>query len=298
MKHLKHPKLLIVRKFLFMSLFLGSAIWLPAWNTFSVTAKHDDEQIIPTTQHRQRVESVIGWSKIHVFYGNTSGLGVALNQQQWFSQVGQDRIVMELIGPNGYFIDLASNDAVNLSNTFALERYGWTGLCIEPNPIYWYGLSHRNCTVVGAFVGGSTEKVQVQFRGPYGGIIGENITKRTFRRKKQKREPVPALPLYERYTISLKEVLRKFHVPKVIDYLSLDVEGAEWLIMQDFPFDEYRMKVMSVERPPKHLRELLRSKRYILVKKLGFFGETLWAHESMKLTPEHPNLVVKAQTRT
>ena len=38
---------------------------------------------------------------------------------------------------NGYFIDLAANDAVKLSNTRALERdYGWSRICIEPNPRY------------------------------------------------------------------------------------------------------------------------------------------------------------------
>jgi hypothetical protein len=74
-----------------------------------------------------------GWHSINVYYGERSGLG-APEEQESFAQVHQDEIVLDLIGPNGYFIDLAANDAKDLTNTLALERHGWDGLCVEPNP--------------------------------------------------------------------------------------------------------------------------------------------------------------------
>ena len=37
-------------------------------------------------------------------------------------------------------------------------------------------------------------------------------------------------PLYE-------ACVRRFRAPRVIDYLSLDVEGAEEMVMRKFPFD-------------------------------------------------------------
>ena len=78
-----------------------------------------------------------GWHPIHVFYGEKSGLG-APDTQKWFAQVHQDEIVVDLVGKDGFFIDLAANDAKELTNTLSLERdYGWRGLCIEPNPGYW-----------------------------------------------------------------------------------------------------------------------------------------------------------------
>ena len=71
-----------------------------------------------------------------------------------------------------------------------------------------------------------------------------------------------------------------FDAPKVIDYLSLDVEGAETYIMRDFPFDKYKFKCMSVERPKDELLALLENNGY---KKVLDFkrGDTLWAHESV-----------------
>jgi hypothetical protein len=75
-----------------------------------------------------------GWHTINVYYGDRSGLGANPDIDYSFAQVHQDDIVLDLIGPNGYFIDLAANDAKDLTNTLTLERHGWNGLCIEPNP--------------------------------------------------------------------------------------------------------------------------------------------------------------------
>jgi hypothetical protein len=90
------------------------------------------------------MEDNSGWKKIHVFYGtrkhlpDVSSIGRrAFEKRTFFSHGGsdQDEIVLALFRGKrgGYFVDLAANDAVALSNTFALETdYGWNGLCIEP----------------------------------------------------------------------------------------------------------------------------------------------------------------------
>jgi hypothetical protein len=97
-----------------------------------------------------------GWKTIDVFYGKTQ-LPEDNPNQRWYSQVGQDEIVMALLNnkQGGYFIELAANDALTLSNSYSLERYGqWKGLCIEPNPMYWHDLSrYRTCQMVAAIVG-------------------------------------------------------------------------------------------------------------------------------------------------
>lgn len=228
-----------------------------------------------------------GWHPIHVFYGNASALlEGAPSNLTWFSQVRQDEIVYDLLGggSNGYFIDLAANDAWERSNTLGLEQRGWNGLCIEPNPIYWYGLSHRKCTVVGALVGSKVEHVNVSLRGAYGGIEG------LMDRRMANRFKEPQVQTEKRYTAPLIEVFERFQVPKVIDYMSLDVEGAEYLIMNDFPFDRYQMKLMTVERPNDDLKILLAQHGYIYLKDLVLWGETLWAHNSTGITPDHPKV--------
>lgn len=71
-----------------------------------------------------------GWHNILVFYGNEDLLPVPPSSK-WFSQAHQDEIVAALFRnqTNLYFLDLAANDAVYLSNTLGLERnLNWTGM--------------------------------------------------------------------------------------------------------------------------------------------------------------------------
>jgi len=227
-----------------------------------------------------------GWHPINVFYGERKGLfndapESIKESQESYSQVGQDSIVLDLMGSNGYFIDLAANDALDQSNSLALERKGWDGLCVEPNPVYWYGLSHRKCTVVGTLAGGSERtKVKVKFRGVFGGIVGKYSAKLANYKKE------PDAPEETRYTAPIVEILKKFNVPKTIDYMSLDVEGSEYEVMESFPFETYTIRLMTVERPNKKLQKLLKEKGYIFLTELATWGEYLWCHKSTGFSPE------------
>jgi FkbM family methyltransferase len=244
-----------------------------------------------------------GWSMIHVFAGNASHIVDASaipndyfyehdnnQQQQWFSQVRQDYIVANLLRGkrNGYFVDLAANDAIRISNTYALERYyNWSGICIEPNPIYWSSLSYRgskNCHVVGAVVGERRmQEVVFKFnaaKGPQSGIVGPNFDNnnqnkaRSLNNNKKEEQ--------RRSTVTLLEVLQRFDAPHVIDYLSLDIEGAEYFVLHTFPFDTYRFNILTVERPSAQLQALLKENGYILLKELRKWGETLWIHKDVE----------------
>jgi hypothetical protein len=217
-----------------------------------------------------------GWHTIEVFYGKTEYFEQKYPQNEWYAQVSQDIIVSRLFGEktHGYFIDLASNDAVDISNTYSLEKkLNWTGLCMEPNPVYWFDLAHRDCQVVGAVVG-EIRNEAVLFQktdvGYLGGIVGEEFDNHDENGGEM------------RYTVSLYEILNRFNAPKVIDYLSLDVEGAESLIMKHFPFHTYSFNVMTVERPKEDLKTLFEGFGYEYVGTVGGFGETIWVRSAIK----------------
>jgi hypothetical protein len=187
------------------------------------------------------------------------------------SQVGQDETVMRILDNKrgGYFVDLAANDAVELSNTLALEtRLGWTGLCIEPDPKYHKGFRDRRCTLVTAVAGKKDgEVVKFQFReGGFGGIVGFDNTESS----------VTAAF----HTVSLETIFDSLNVPSVVDYFSLDIEGAELYVMEKFPFHRYKFQVITVERP-RRLRVLLEQHEYVYVMDHGWFGDELYIHKSI-----------------
>jgi hypothetical protein len=189
------------------------------------------------------------------------------------SQCGQDLTIADIFKHKrkGIFLDLASNDATALSNTVVLERkYGWDGLCVEPNVIYMRGYAQRTCRLVQAVVG-PTDGVSVEFnfeRKGLGGIIGfdngpTNVTTE------------------EHNTVSMVHLLRDFGMPRVIDYFSFDVEGAEAWAMETFPWDQYTFLVVTVERPNQELKTMLKRHGYTYVCYHGGFGDELWIHKSL-----------------
>jgi hypothetical protein len=230
-----------------------------------------------------------GWKTVHVFYGAADIMPVPTAvkvPKMWVSQVGQDKIVFKLLGQKkgGYFIDLAANDPMWLSNSYALEtHHDWRGLCIEGNPYLLDGLSFRKCHVVGAVVSKNRlEKISYATRvggekanqAPLGGIIGPGMDNEGTNVNDDKEVTVT------KYTVSLLEIFERFNVPKEVDYFSLDVEGAESLILSTFPLDSYSFKILTIERPKADAKKILESYGYVCLKKIGGYGETLWAKRS------------------
>lgn len=200
----------------------------------------------------------------------------------WHSQTGQDKTISEIFENRaGFFVDLASNNAVEISNTFALEnRFGWDGLCIEANPIYWPDLLDRRCKLIMAVVGQSdNDKVNFNFRGQGGksGIIGAQFDNE---KPRAGVGPHGMQRVDAFHSVSLASILHDAAAPQVIDYLSLDIEGAELFVMTNFPWDKYTFLTLTVERPKK-LREVLEANKYVYVKEHGEHGDELYFHKDM-----------------
>eukprot|EP01079_Euglenida_sp_SAG-EU17-18_P004375 gene4375-4639_t len=134
-----------------------------------------------------KASGLSGFSHVSFYVGT----GYAFPASGSHSQVGQDLLVAQVHGSKkaGFYIDLASNDAVALSNTLMLERdYQWRGVCIEANPTYFWKLASRKCHVVcgqtptplpshvAAAVGyPEDQEVNFVFRGTMGGIVGKDM---------------------------------------------------------------------------------------------------------------------------
>lgn len=56
----------------------------------------------------------------------------------------------------------------------------------------------------------------------------------------------------------------------MIDFLSLDIEGAEYIALKLFPFDEYIFRCMVIERPNRQLNLLLHRHNYRQVAHLNY----------------------------
>jgi hypothetical protein len=198
--------------------------------------------------------------------------------EKWVShsQSGQDMLILTIFNDmqNGYFIDLAANDWKSLSNTYGIEGFNnWNGVCIEPNPQYHGGLlCNRRCKIFTNPVGlQNGEKVTFNIGGgAFGGIVGSE-----FDNVREKAGDVT----FE--TVTLTTILDFVSAPTKIQYLSLDVEGAEYIAMKGFNFEKYTIYAMTVERPKGKLHALLTKNGFVFVYMFSHFGECLYLDHSL-----------------
>jgi len=182
---------------------------------------------------------------------------------QFYSQFGQDKWILGAVFPgvkNGYFVDVGSADGTVNSNSKALEDLGWTGVAIDPFPTNW---STRKCLLFREVVSRRKgDTVVFRVSGEVGGIE-ESLGKY---RASTDKDPTVQLT-----TTTIADVLERARAPRYIHYLSLDVEGAEYEVLQAFPFSTHEVGAFTIEHnqeEPKRslVRSLLESKGYRFVR--------------------------------
>jgi len=197
------------------------------------------------------------------------------DQVKWHSQKGQDEWVFEMLGQKhgGFFIDLAVNKPVLYSNTISLEeQYDWKGICIDANPEYVRRCKEkRSCIVLQAAVDCvSGRDVEFAMRDELGGVIDENADNKPGTQTDEK--------LVHFKTRTLANLLEATGAPKIIDYLSLDIEGFEYRALVAFPFDKYRFRALTIERPPPWLNAVLLKNGYVWMRNKLF--DSFYVHYS------------------
>ena len=165
------------------------------------------------------------------------------------SQLGQDLWVLEksFYKRNGYFVEFGATDGVVLSNTYLLEKeFGWEGLCAEPNPRFYKELQrNRGCKVSTTCIGSKTgEKVEFIFADAYGGMARDAECDQHGSKREAFRDAGDTSVLT---TVSLDDFLTANNAPRIIDYISIDTEGSEFSILENFPFDRWDVRLLTIE---------------------------------------------------
>ncbi len=176
------------------------------------------------------------------------------------SQLGQDLWVLEQTGHkrDGFFVEFGATDGVLLSNTWLLEAdYGWRGICAEPNPQFFAKLrANRNCTLApDCIMGQSGQSVEFILANEFGGAADFADYDSHASKRAAFRQNGEVITLQ---SISLDDFLKKYDAPRCIDYLSIDTEGSEYDILRTFPFEDWDIRLLTVEHNFTPIREDIR----------------------------------------
>jgi hypothetical protein len=77
-------------------------------------------------------------------------------------------------------------------------------------------------------------------------------------------------------TISLDNLLERHGAPNEIDYLSIDTEGSEFVILKDFPFQKWKIRIITVEHNYSVARNSIKDLLYFNGYKRKFEGLSKW----------------------
>lgn len=174
-----------------------------------------------------------------------------------------------------FYLDLAANEPLHISNTAYFDALGWEGLCIEGSPSYLAKprSSNRTCVVVNAIVDAcANDTIEWLESGSGSGIVSAD----TDNKIKASQSQVSGVR-----TQTLEKILDAHSAPHVVGFLSLDVEGAEYRVLENFPFERYHFQFVVIERPPPWLNELLFRNHYIWIKNSNDGFDSFYVHESL-----------------
>ena len=190
------------------------------------------------------------------------------------SQLFQDLFVLFIheMKTHGTFLEFGATNGIELSNSLMLEReFSWTGVLVEPSPQWHPDLSTNrpDAVVLDSCIFTETGK-QLDFFVSDAGVLS---TLDEFRESDASTMPGNAKVRNQSgyhckvTSISLNDVMLKYFGGNPIDFMSVDTEGSEFLILQEFDFNKYAPKVVTVEHNfsenQKRLDDLFKDNGYV-----------------------------------
>lgn len=184
---------------------------------------------------------------------------------------------------NGYYVDIGAHDGIELSNTYLLEKqFGWSGLCIEANPYTFQKLQQNrpNSININKLVfNRSGEKVEFNIaKDPMLSGVSELVIRH--------KESLTGGEKMILESETLTNILRQNNTPNIIDYMTIDVEGAELHVLQSIDFDNYIFRLIHLEHNYiQENRKLIYD--FLVSKGYNFFSQNDWddeyVHSSMSM---------------
>lgn len=164
-------------------------------------------------------------------------------------QILQDLWVLyELdLQPGGYFVEFGAYDGTSHSNTKLLEeRFGWTGLLVEPNPDMADLLRRSRSAMVDARCVWDVTGDEVDLL-----LTGDaelsTVADHAVRDLHTDVRHATAVRQVCVATVSLNDLLDEYSAPDVVDFMSVDTEGTELRILRAFDFSKHRPRLVAIE---------------------------------------------------
>ena len=170
--------------------------------------------------------------------------------RKFTSTQGEDETVLRFFDykKQGYCIDFGAADGISHNNCIKLfNEYEWRGLSVEANPRHHTQLKRifKDTEVKVVPFGIWKENIEYEFVN-----CMDNTHAGYSKIKEVKTSTNPGGPK-EFLTVECKKlstILDFYNVPSEIDFVSLDIEGAEEEVIYNWDFKNYKVKMWCIEK--------------------------------------------------
>ena len=218
-----------------------------------------------------------------------------------FTCDNKDEFIFDLFpdSKSSYFVDVGASDGIYGSNTFSLEKRGWSGLCIEGHPDLIDELSkNRSCKINHSLVSNKNgsgdfcaQDTESHLKGHFGenryggfshawrggsGIV-ENLEDERIKEHKSTSK------IIELETKTLTGVLDEHDCPLYIELLDVDTEGNDHNVLLGIDWDKYRFASILIEKNTEQVKTMLEG--------LGYSMQQEFAEEYLYIDSKKEGLI-------
>jgi hypothetical protein len=168
----------------------------------------------------------------------------------FYSQSAQDEWVNKIFRGkrDGFYLDIGAYDGIESSNTaFFGRELGWNGICVDANRSAYDRLVINRPDSINVFAAVNNYDGTCRFTDYSINDYGDEV------------------PCYK-----LNTIMEKYNAPNVIDYMSIDIEGSEFIVLSCFDFDRWQVGSITLEHNLYSAGSEEKNKLYDLLTSNGF----------------------------
>lgn len=185
-----------------------------------------------------------------------------------YSQEGEDMILRRVFNDknNGFFVDVGAHHPERFSNTFFFYMLGWKGINIDAMPGSMDGFKRKRPLDINLEIpisNSGKELIYYKFNEPALNGFSKKLTE--LRINESNLYYVEEEITLKTYRLS--EVLEN-HMPKYtdIDFMTIDVEGLDFEVLQSNDWEKFRPKIILVEILENSLEDFFTNEAYLYLK--------------------------------
>lgn len=172
-----------------------------------------------------------------------------------YSQEGEDMVLKRLFEDkkNGFFVDIGAHHPTRFSNTFYFYNKGWSGINIDAMPGSMSAFKKRRKRDINLEIAISKKPQKLtyySFLEPAINGFDQKLSEQRIKEGNALKEKIDIT------THTLEQVFDEYLAEKVISFISIDVEGLDFEILESNNWNKYKPEVVVIECLNKNFEEV------------------------------------------